>query len=66
MVSSGTHYLIENPNVAGKEAKYSDGRIAGSESYPPGFINPINIKTTILGMNVDSRFRDDYYSTRSS
>lgn len=67
MVSSGSHYLIENPNVAeGKTAKYSDGRIAGSESFPPGFINPINVKTTIVGMNVDSRFRDDYYSTRSS
>ena len=67
MVTSGTHYVIENPNLAaGKQAKYSEGRIAGEESFPAGYLNPINVKTTITGMNIDSRFRDDYYSTRSS
>ena len=67
MVTSGTHYVIEDPNlVAGKQAKYSEGRIAGSEAFPAGYLNPINVKTTLTGMNIDSRFRDDYYSTRSS
>ena len=67
LVTSGTHYVIENPNLAaGKKSQYSGGRIAGEESFPAGYLNPINVKTTITGMNIDSRFRDDYYSTRSS
>ena len=67
LVTSGTHYVIENPNLAaGKKSQYSEGRIAGEESFPAGYLNPINVKTTITGMNIDSRFRDDYYSTRSS
>lgn len=67
MVTSGTHYVIENPNLeAGKQSKYSEGRIAGEESFPAGYLNPINVKTTITGMNIDSRFRDNYYSTRAS
>lgn len=39
-------------------------------SYPsqyfPGIINPIKKRTTKLNLNVDSRFRDNYYSTSSS
>ena len=67
LVTSGTHYVIENPNLAaGKKSQYSEGRIAGEESFPAGYLNPINVNTTITGMNIDSRFRDDYYSTRSS
>jgi hypothetical protein len=39
-------------------------------SYPsqyfPGVINPIKKKTNTLNLNIDSRFRDNYYSTSSS
>jgi hypothetical protein len=39
-------------------------------SYPsqyfPGIINPIKKKTTYMNLNVDSKFRDSYYSTSSS
>jgi hypothetical protein len=39
-------------------------------SYPsqyfPGVINPIKKKTTYINLNVDSKFRDSYYSTSSS
>ena len=39
-------------------------------SYPsqyfPGVINPIKKKTTYMNLNVDSKFRDSYYSTSSS
>lgn len=39
-------------------------------SYPsqyfPGIINPIKKKTTHLNLNIDTRFRDNYYSTSSS
>jgi hypothetical protein len=39
-------------------------------SYPsqyfPGVINPIKKKTNHLNLNIDTRFRDNYYSTSSS
>jgi hypothetical protein len=39
-------------------------------SYPsqyfPGIINPIKKKTTYMNLNVDSKFRESYYSTSSS
>jgi hypothetical protein len=39
-------------------------------SYPsqyfPGVINPIKKKTNTLNLNIDTRFRDNYYSTSSS
>jgi hypothetical protein len=39
-------------------------------SYPsqyfPGIINPLKKKTTYMNLNVDSKFRDSYYSTSSS
>lgn len=39
-------------------------------SYPsqyfPGVINPIKKRTNTLNLNIDSRFRDNYYSTSSS
>ena len=39
-------------------------------SYPsqyfPGVINPIKKKTRYINLNVDSKFRDSYYSTSSS
>lgn len=66
-IESDSHYIIENPNIeAGKHSKITDGKIANDASFPPGFINPINVKTTIVGMNIDSRFRDNYYSTKAS
>jgi len=39
-------------------------------SYPsqyfPGVINPLKKKTTFMNLNVDSKFRDSYYSTSSA
>jgi len=39
-------------------------------SYPsqyfPGVLNPIKKKTTIMNLNIDSKFRDNYYITSSS
>jgi len=39
-------------------------------SYPsqyfPGIINPLKKKTTYMNLNVDSKFRDSYYSTSSA
>ena len=63
----GSHIIIKDANrEVGKNASISDGRIAGTDSAPPGWLNPINIKTLKTGINIDSRFRDNYYGTSSS
>ena len=64
---SSNHLLISNPNtLEGKNAKIVDGRMGGTDETPPGWLNPINIRTLLVGMNVDSRFRPNYYSTNAS
>lgn len=61
------HPVIENPNaLAGKNAKIYEGRNVSFNEYPPGYINPINIKTIKKIINIDSRFRSSYYSTLST
>jgi len=64
---SGSNILIANPNTKeGKNSKIIDGRMGGTDETPPGWLNPINIRTLLVGMNVDSRFRPNYYSTNAS
>ena len=52
--------------IAGREAQIVGGRRAESGDVPPGWLNPINIRTTDFAMNIDSRFRSNYYSTSST
>lgn len=67
IVTDNSHYVIANPNTeAGKKSKYSEGRVAGEDSFPAGYLNPINIRTTAVGVNIDSRFRENYSGTTSS
>ena len=64
---SNNHYVIANSNsIAGQDAKITEGRLTGSDEVPPGWLNPINVKTVLTAMNIDSRFRDDYFTTSSS
>ena len=63
----GSNILIDNPNsIAGRDAKIVDGRAAMSGDAPPGYINPINVRTIMQGITVDSRFRKDYFGTSAS
>jgi hypothetical protein len=63
----GSHVLIENPNsIAGKHAQIIGGRQALSGGAPPGYINPVNVRTTMQGVCVDSRFRENYAGTDAS
>lgn len=68
MVMAGNnHFVIANANTeAGKTADIAGGRIAGSAEVPPGWINPINIRTIATCMNIDTRFRNLYETTTSS
>jgi hypothetical protein len=62
-----SHFVISKPNtVAGRDAKIVDGRLAGTDDVPPGWLNPLNVRTIMMGINIDTRFRDNYYDTNSS
>lgn len=61
------HPIIENPNaLAGRNARIYEGKNVSYHDYPPGYINPINVKTIKKVINIDTRFRSSYYSTRST
>jgi hypothetical protein len=63
----GSNIIIKNANeIAGKHAKITEGRLANEDAAPPGYINPINIRTTMQAVNIDSRFRPNYYKTTST
>ena len=63
--TSEDHPLIENHNiVAGAKARVYEGR--SERWYPPGGLNPINIRTIKRTLNIDTRFRDNYYATKST
>jgi hypothetical protein len=64
----GFNLLIENNNsLSGKNAKVNEGRLAdGSGMVPPGYLNPINVRTITQTVNIDTRFRPNYYGTKST
>jgi len=62
---ANNHPVIVDQNAAaGLKAKTYEGRLVQSDHVPPGYINPINIKTIKKTVNVDTRFRTPYYSTK--
>jgi len=67
---SGSHFLIERSDVAiGKKNMLSveGGRLGpDSSAFPPGFMNPIQVRSTVQAICIDSRFRPNYYGTKST
>ena len=41
----------------GKMSSFVEGKLAGTRDAPPGWLNPINVRTTTTAINIDSRFR---------
>ena len=69
LTSADGHYVIANSNTeAGKSASITGGRLTGSgtDAVPPGWLNPINIRTITTCMNIDTSFRNLYQTTTSS
>lgn len=67
ITQQSSNVIIRNPNsIAGLSAGMTEGRLATSNDAPPGHINPINVRTTMQLVNVDSRFRDNYFRTSAS
>ena len=65
-------YDLKPTNIADKEEHMVQMRTNKPylKSYPsefvPGIINPLNKRVTHKNLNIDTRFRDNYYSTLSS
>lgn len=68
IITQGTNFIIETPDrLAGKHAKPSTGRITvDANSSPPGYMNPINVRTITQAISFDTRFRPNYYNTKST
>lgn len=68
VIDQGSNFIIENPDVSiGKNAKVEEGRITlDSKSAPPGNLNPINVRTITQAISIDSRFRPNYSTTKST
>lgn len=58
VIEAGETFIIDKP-------KTSFGNSYPSEFYP-GIINPLKKKTTRQNLNIDTRFRDNYYGSSSS
>jgi hypothetical protein len=64
---TGSSVLIQNPSVlAGLKSDIQNGRLVDDYNQPPGIINPINVKTIKKTINIDTRFRPNYYGTSST
>jgi len=60
---TGSHAVIEEQRqVQGKTSSL----IAMDNDGNPGYINPFGIRSLTRGVNIDSRFRKNYYGTTSS
>jgi hypothetical protein len=68
IITQGTNFIIENPDrIAGKHTDFTNGRITvDSNPAPPGYMNPINVRTITQAISIDSRFRPNYYTTKST
>jgi hypothetical protein len=68
VMEQGSNFLIEHPSYTeGKYSKLSEGRVAsGGEKAPSGYLNPINVRTLMQAVSIDTRFRPSYYTTKST
>lgn len=60
------HYLIESPNLQERYSQDPTSGIIVESGAPPGIVNPVKYKTIKKSINIDSRFRPNYYQTSSS
>lgn len=65
--NSSDHFIIQKPStLAGLNSNPLNGLIADQNGAPPGIINPINIRTIKRALNIDTRFRPNYYNSIST
>jgi hypothetical protein len=65
--SSGSSYIIKSSfDTEGLNSRAWEGKLIDSPNHPPGYINPINISTIKRSINIDTRFRANYYTTSAT
>ena len=65
--TSNDHPVIANQNsIAGSKANTYDGDTPSNTNFSPGYINPINVKSIRRTLNIDSKFRDNYFNSKST
>ena len=62
------HFVIPDPYRMYDPDKYNDvgGLVVGQSGAPPGTINPVKYSTVAISVNIDSRFRPNYFATKST
>ncbi len=62
------HFVIPDAYRMYDPEKYNDvgGLVVGQSGAPPGTINPVKYSTVAISVNIDSRFRPNYFSTKST
>ena len=63
------HFIINNPardGITNYDSSSKTGINLDDNGAPPGIINPIKVNTIKRAVNIDTRFRPNYYSTKSS
>ena len=64
---NGSSAVIEKSSiVAGLNWPKFSGRLIDNADQPPGIINPINVRTIKRTINLDTRFRPNYYTSSST
>ena len=68
IITQGSNFIIEKPDrLAGRNADFTSGRVTiDSTPAPPGYINPINVRTITQAISFDTRFRPNYYTSKST
>jgi hypothetical protein len=63
------HFLIDNPardGVMHYDSSSKTGINLDDNGAPPGALNPLKVNTIKRAVNIDTRFRPNYYTTKSS
>jgi len=68
VLQEGSNFIIENADrIVGRTSKIENGRMTlESKSAPPGYLNPLNVRTITQAISIDSRFRPNYAGTKST
>jgi hypothetical protein len=63
------HFIINNPardGIKNYDPTSKSGINLDDNGAPPGIMNPIKVNTIKRAVNIDTRFRPNYYTTKSS
>ena len=63
------HFIISNPardGIINYDPSSKTGINLDDNGAPPGILNPIKVNTIKRAVNIDTRFRPNYYTTKSS